>query len=111
MDILKADFSLEYADDPDHLVQFDVSLKNLTDEVGYRNFTFSINGLHEISDLDLNFDGSIGIQPKLYELISVGHYKRSYLSLQELDMSGFINLEKKKFNLYVKQDLLWFFLF
>ncbi len=95
------DFQLEYADDPEHLVKFDVSLKNLTDQVGYKNFTISINGFHEVSDLDLNFDGSIGLQPKLYELISVGHYKRGYLSLQELDMSGFINIDEKKLKFYV----------
>lgn len=100
-EIMRSELSLEYADDPYHLAKFGAMIKNLTEEVGYRNFTYEFTGVHEASELELNLEGSFGIQPHLYKMLSSGFYKRSYLPLQKLDMYGYLDIINKTIHFYV----------
>ena len=101
VELIRTEISLQYTDNPDHLVKFDSVIKNLTSEVGYKNMSFSITGSHEASSLELALDGSFGIQPRLYQILSNGQYKRSYLPMQTLDMVSYLDFANKKVKMFV----------
>ena len=82
-------------------VKFDSVIRNLTSEVGYKNMSISISGSHDASSLELSFDGSFGIQPRLYQILSYGQYKRSYLPMQALDLVSYLDFANKKVKLFV----------
>lgn len=102
VDVLNLGFMLEYTEDPDHLVKFAAQMRNLTKESSTKSYQLTLNGMHEISELALDFDGTLEFKPKLYELNSKGSYKRSYISLQEMEMNGLLDIEEKKVKFYVR---------
>lgn len=95
-DLLHASMVAEYCDDPDHLVTFDALIKDNSPTVGFRNYTYYIKGNHEVSELNLDVEGSVGLRPGLYETSSLGNYKRGYLPLQTGVFLGMLDLKGKE---------------
>lgn len=95
-DLLRAFMEAEYCDDPDHLLTFDAVIKDNTQSVGFRNYTYYIKSNHEVSELNLDVEGSLGLRPGLYETSSLGQYKRGYLPLQTGVFNGMVDLRNRE---------------
>lgn len=100
----KVEIDFEYTEDEDHHAKFRSEVKNLSEEVGFKNYTISVVGSHSASDLNLVFDGSIGLKPSNYKVEAVGSYKRGYLPDMELEMVGFVDTETKEIKIYVRRS-------
>ena len=98
---MKTEIEFEYADDEDQLAKFTTVIRNLTNEVGYKNYTFQITGVHVATELNLLVDGSVCTKPNIYKFETKGTYKRSYLDIQDLETFGFIDSENKKVKFFV----------
>lgn len=57
--------------------------------------------VHPTSELNFNFDGSVGMSPNNYRLEATGNYKRGYLPEMELEMFGFVDVDNKEVKFYV----------
>lgn len=95
-DLLRVNVEADYCDDPYHLLTFDAVIKDNTRDLGYRNYTYIVKSIHEISELNLDVEGSVGLRPGLYETSSSGKYKRGYLPLQEGVLVATIDLREKE---------------
>lgn len=102
VDLLRAKFEADYCDDPDHFVNFEALAQDLSNEVGYRNYSVKVVGLHIASEVILNANGSVGARPGLYEAKSLGEYKRGYLPLQEGSLVAALNLRTKELRYFVR---------
>lgn len=98
----KVEIDVDYTQDEDHHAKFSAELKDLSETVGYKNYSINVKGNHEASNLNLFFDGSIGLQPSLYKAEALASYKRSYLPEQELELIGFFNADNKEIKYYVR---------
>lgn len=105
VDLLRAKFEADYCDDPDHFVNFEALAQDLTSEVGYRNYSVKVVGLHIASEVILNANGSVGARPGLYEAQSLGEYKRGYLPLQDGSLVAALNLRTKEIRYLVSLAL------
>ena len=92
---------VDYSNDESHLLTIGTNFTDLSGEIGYKNYTFMVEGMHESSDFDLLGTWALGVQPNLYEVNSDAHYKRGYLPLQEATLTGFVNLDNKEFFYHV----------
>lgn len=97
----KVEIEVDYADDEDRHAKFVAELKDLSEQVGYKNYSLHVTGDHPISSLVLFFDGSIGFQPSLYQFEAVASHQRGYLPQQELELIGFFNSDNKEIKYYV----------
>lgn len=96
LELLKTSVVADYCDDPYHLLTFDAVIKDNSPLMGYNNYTFFIKSIHEISELNLDVDGSVGIRPGLYETSSTSSYKRGYLPLQEGILVGILDMKGRE---------------
>lgn len=96
---LEVDF--DYTEEEDHHAKFKSEIKNMTADVGFKNYTISLFASHPASELNLVFDGSMGLRPKNYKVEAFGSYKRGYLPEMELELVGFVDTETKEAKLYV----------
>lgn len=101
VEILKTEIEFEYAEDEDQLAKFTTVLRNLTNEVGYKNYTFQVTGVHVATELNLLIDGTVSAKPNIYKFETKGTYKRSYLDNQDLETFGFFDSENKKVKFFV----------
>lgn len=109
LEVLKTEIEFEYSEEEDQLAKFTTVLRNLTSEVGYKNYTFQITGVHEPTEFNLLVDGSVCAKPNIYKFETKGTYKRSYLDNQEIDTFGFIDSENKKIKFFVSLRIFcWF---
>ena len=99
--VTKLEIDYDYTEDEVHHATFRSEIKNMTDIVGYKNYTISLFALHTASELELIFDGSIGLKPKNYKVESTGSYKRGYLPLVELELISFVDTETREIKIYV----------
>lgn len=99
--ISKIDLDVDYTEDQDHHAKFTAELKDLSEEVGFKNYSIHVKGDHPISGLEIFFDGSIGLQSNLYKTEAVAGYKRGYLPDQELELIAFFNADNKEIKYYV----------
>lgn len=104
----KVEIDVDYTKEEEHHAKFSAELKDLSHAAGYKNYSFHVKGNHEASNLDLFFDGSIGLQPSLYKVEALASYKRSYLTEQELELIGFFNADNKEIKYYVRKIKLSF---
>lgn len=102
IELFSANLEVDYCDDPDHLLRLDAVAKDLTYQMGYRNYSYSLFGVHAASELDLNVQGSVGVRPGLYEVENQAHYKRSYLPMQEGSLIGMLNMMSKEILYWVR---------
>lgn len=102
MTSLEIDF--DYTEDEDHHAKFKSEIRNMTAEAGFKNYTISLFASHIASELNLAFDGSMGLQPKNYKIEAAGSYKRGYLPEMELELIGFIDTETKEAKFYVRSE-------
>lgn len=100
----KIAIDFEYTEDEDHHAKFRSEVKNLSEEVGYKNYTISAVGSHMASDFNLIFDGSIGQRQSNYKLEATGSYKRGYLPDMELEMVVFADTDMKEIKIYVRMS-------
>jgi hypothetical protein len=103
---MKLNIDYEYCDDPDHAASFSSELKNWSDDVGYKNYTIKLSGLHEASELKLQYDSSVGIKPNNYKLEANGFYKRGYLPEMELELLTFVDTDNNEIKSYVSKSVL-----
>lgn len=96
----KLEIDFDYSDDPDHHAIFVTDLVNLSEEVGYRNFTMNITASHPISDIEAKFFGTIGLKTNLYSFEANGNYKKGFMGDQELQMYGYLNTDKRELKYY-----------
>jgi hypothetical protein len=99
--LAKTIIDIDYSEDPDHHAKFISEIKNLNEELGYTKFKIMSLAEHIASELDFNLDGSIGIKPNYYNIEATGNYKRGFLPNQELELTGFIDVERKEIKLFV----------
>ena len=97
----KIEVDFDYTEDEDHHANFITSVKNLSKDVGYKNYTIYVTATHVASELNLLFDGSIGLKPNNYIMEATGNYKRGYLPDVKLELEGFFDLDSKKLKFYV----------
>lgn len=97
----KIELDVDYTEDEDHHAKFTAELKDLSEEVGFKNYSIHVRGKHPVTNLKLEFDGSVGIQSNLYKTEAIAVYQRSYLPEQELELIGFFNAENKEIKYYV----------
>lgn len=102
--IIEIDF--DYTDAEDHHAKFVSQIKNLSKEVGYKNYTISVSGVHAASELNLAFDASLGLKLNNYKMEATGLYKRGYLPEMGLEMIGFIDIDNKEIKFYVRAAVL-----
>lgn len=100
--LVKIEIDYDYAEEEEHHAQFRSEIQNLSEDVGYKNYTISATGLHPASELNFAFDGSMGLKPNNYKIEAVGFYKRTYLPMMELEMLGFIDLDNKEVKFFVR---------
>lgn len=98
----KIEVDFDYTEDEDHHAKFRTDVKNLSEDVGYKNYTISVLASHLASELNLVFDGSVGLKPSHYIVEAAGSYKRGYLPDMELELLGFLNMDTKEIKVYVK---------
>lgn len=101
VELIRAHLEVDYCDQPEHLLSLGAVAKDLTSLVGYRNYSINIFGQHEISELDLNVQGSAGVRPSLFEIDSNAHYKRGYLPVQEGSLIGMLDMRSKEIHYWV----------
>ncbi|XP_055713060.1 uncharacterized protein LOC129807664 isoform X2 [Phlebotomus papatasi] len=110
-DLLKTHLVVNYCDDPEHELRMGIELKDWTNIVGYKNYSYLLYSWHEISELDLHVAGSLGLRPGLYNTINNGRYKRGYLPLSEGIILGLIDVRNKELNYHraspSKSNKLW----
>lgn len=97
----KIEIDYDYTDDEDRHAKFSSEIKNLSEDVGYKNYTITMSGSHPSTDWNMAFDGSIGLRPNHYQIDATGNYKREYLADMELEMIGFMDTERKEIKIYV----------
>lgn len=102
IELFRAHVEVDYCNEPDHLLALDAVAKDLTSQVGYRNYSFNLFGVHVASELDLNAEGSVGVRPGLYEIQNLARYKRSYLPEQEGSLIGMVDLRSKEIHYWVR---------
>ncbi|XP_058818906.1 uncharacterized protein LOC131681859 [Topomyia yanbarensis] len=95
-DLLKGNLDIEYTKANNHHVSIGFNAQDRTSVVGYRNYSYTLLGLHEASELDLASRGSVGLRLGLYELDSNSHYKRGYLSRMEGYVVGKVDVKQKE---------------
>lgn len=100
--VTKVEIDYEYTEDEDHHAKFITEIRNMTDQVGFKNYTIFLYGSHPASDLILNLDGSVGLKPTNYKIDMMGHYKRGYLPDMELEMLSFVDTKAKEIKIYVR---------
>lgn len=108
-EIFKTEIEFEYSEEEDQSAKFTTVLRNLTNEVGYKNYTFQITGVHEPTELNLLVDGSVCVKPNIYKFETKGTYKRSYLDSQDIETFGFIDSENKKVKFFVSLRIIFGF--
>lgn len=101
MNRARVEVDFDYANDEDHHASFTSEIKNLSEDVGYKNYTIAMTGKHTASELNLIFDGSVGLKPNHYKIESTGTYKRGYLPDMDLVLDGFIDIDNKEIKFYV----------
>lgn len=99
----KIDLDIKYTEDEDHHAKFIAELKDLSDAVGFKNYSIHVRGDHPVTSLEFFLDGSVGIQSNLYKTEAVAGYKRSYLSDQGLELIGFFNADTREIKYYVSK--------
>lgn len=98
----KIEIDLDYTEDEEHHAKFLSEIKNLSEDVGYKNYTVSIFSSHLASELNLAFDGTVGLKPNNYKIEATGKYKRGYLPEMDLDLYGFVDIDNKEIKFYVR---------
>ncbi|GAB0088507.1 uncharacterized protein DMENIID0001_029540 [Sergentomyia squamirostris] len=98
MNLVKTHAVVNYCDDPEHELRLGFEVNDLTEAVGYKNYSYLIYSWHEISELDFHVAGSLGLQPGYYSTVNNGRYKRGYLPLAEGVFHGKIDIKNKELN-------------
>lgn len=97
----KVEVDFDYTEDEDHHAKFRADVKNLSEDVGYKNYTISLSAIHLASELNLLFDGTVGLKPNNYRIDAAGTYKRGYLPDMELELIGFLDIDSREIKVYV----------
>lgn len=97
----KVEVDIDYTEDESHHAKFLSIVKNVTKEVGYKNYTVHVNGDHDASDFHLLLDGSIGVLKDIYKVEANGNYKRGYLPDMDLEFLTFIDFDLREGKFYV----------
>lgn len=97
----KVGIDVDYSEDEDRHAKFGLEIKDLTEEVGYKNYSVHVSAVHVNTNLNLLYDASIGIQPSLYKTEAFATYSRSFLPDQELELIGFFNYDSREIKYYV----------
>lgn len=104
--LAKLELDIDYTEDEDHHAKFITEIKNLSENVGYKNYTILVQGDHGASDLHLLLGGSMGMQNNYYKMEATGNYKRGYLPDMELELLGYADADNKEIKLYVSYFLI-----
>lgn len=100
IDLLGIDFHTEYCKDPDHRLQINALLRDVSDVVGYQNFTYGVTAVHKATELDLMARGSMSARSGLYAANNEAVYKRSFLPVQEGFLIGKLDVIGKEVHLW-----------
>lgn len=101
VDLMDVKFRTEYCSDPEHLLEVVARVRDLSELVGYRNYTFSVQAAHKATELDLLARGSVAARPGLYETNNEATYRRSYLPVQEGFLIGKVDVLAKEVHFWV----------
>lgn len=96
----RVEVEYNYSDDEEHLAKFSAEIQNLSADVGYKNYTINVFGSHPVSELELMFDGSIGMKTNNYKAEADGNFMRSYLGNNVLRLEGYLNSENREIKYY-----------
>lgn len=104
--LARIEVDFDYNDDEEHHARFESEIKDLSAAVGYKNYSVSVKGTHKVSELELTFDGSVGLKPNKYKIEATGFYKRGYLPEAELEMVSFVDIDRREIKVYVSSKKL-----
>lgn len=97
----KIELDVDYSEDEDKHAKFVAVVKDLSEEVNYKNYSVHVFGDHQVSNLNLLFEGSVGFQSNLYKIEATASHERGYLPKQDLELIGFIDLDNREVKYYV----------
>lgn len=99
----KIGIDADYSEDEDRHAKFGMEIRDLTEEVGYKNYSVHVSAVHANTNLNLLYDASISVQPSLYKTDAFATYSRSFLPDQELELIGFFNYDSREIKYYVSK--------
>lgn len=100
VELFDVDFRTEYCTEPEHALQLNAIVRDLSATVGHQNITFGVTAVHAATELDLAASGSLAARPGLYELHNEAMYKRSYLPVQEGFLVGKLDVRKREIHFW-----------
>ncbi|XP_017854431.2 uncharacterized protein LOC108607859 [Drosophila busckii] len=77
-DLLRAHMTIDYSEQPEHLIELGAQLRDLYQQLGHTNYTFKLYGVHPASELDVQLNGTLAARPSFYKTETTAHYKRDY---------------------------------
>lgn len=93
-ELLSTRLTIDYSNEPQHLIVLGAQLRDLQHELGHTNYTFTLYGHHPASELDVELNGTLAARPSYYKTESTAHYKRDYLRQGKL--LALLDLNKKE---------------
>lgn len=101
----KLEIDIDYSNDEDRHANFGAEIKDLTEEMGHKNYSLHIKAVHVNTNLNLLYDASIGVLPNIYKTEAYATYSRSFLPNQELELIGFFDSDSREIKYYVSNFL------
>lgn len=99
----------DYCEEPEHAAKFYSELRNWSEELGHKNYTMKVTGIHEASEFNLDFDSSIFIKNSKYKVEATGRYKRGYLPEMELELDLQLDYSNKQIKIFVSKLIFNYF--
>ncbi|KAL9926249.1 apolipoprotein lipid transfer particle isoform 1-T7 [Glossina fuscipes fuscipes] len=102
-ELLKIDCVIDYSDEPDHLIGVGLVLKDMHQYLGSTNYLLQLNAHHMASDLELQLNGTVIMEPTLYKTKFDANYKRSFYDDRRGQFLTSLDVDKKEIE-YIRES-------
>lgn len=96
VDFIRTNITIDYSNDPRHLVLFNAKVSDLSPIVGHTNYTLDVYALHEASELEVNIRGNSVAKTSFYKALLNSYYKRGFFPQKEGMFLAKIDLNNKE---------------
>lgn len=96
VDFIRTNITIDYSNDPRHLVIFNAKVSDLSPIVGHTNYTLDVFASHEASDIEVNIQGNSAARTSFYKTLLNSYYKRGYFPQKEGLFLAKIDLNNKE---------------
>lgn len=103
-ELLKIDCVIDYSDEPDHLIGVGLVLKDMHQNLGSTNYLLQLNAHHMASDLELQLNGTVIMEPSLYKTKFDANYKRSFYDDRRGQFLTSLDVDKKEIEYIVSMS-------